>query len=64
MIYGTIKNGFVEEFVGNVLRYTKAEGNTMYYIQIINPTEKDFNDAGYYRLSCFEEGCFDEKALV
>ncbi len=63
-MYARTRNGFTEEFVGSVLRYTKVEGNTMYYIQIINPTEKDFNDAGYYRQPYFEEGCFDEKALV
>ena len=39
-----------QEFYGDILQYTRDEDGTMYYIQIINPTERDFNDAGFYRV--------------
>jgi len=54
-MYAKLSNGYLEEFNGTCLRYTKTENGTMYYVQIINPTETDFNDAGYYRVILPEE---------
>ena len=35
----------IEEFPAESLRYTKTEEGSMYYVQIINPTDKEFEDA-------------------
>lgn len=49
-MYARVVNGVEQEFYGDILQYTRDEDGTMYYIQIINPTERDFNDAGFYRV--------------
>lgn len=49
-MYARVVNGIEEEFYGDTLQYTRTENGTMYYIQIINPTERDFNEAGFYRV--------------
>lgn len=49
-MYARITNGGIEEYTGGMLQYTKTEDGNMYYVQIINPDEKDLNDAGYYRV--------------
>lgn len=50
-MYARLKSGVLEEFVGESLSYTKTENGTMYYIRIINPTEKEFGEAGYFKVS-------------
>ena len=35
----------IEEFIGESIRYTETEGDSMYYVQIINPTDKEICDA-------------------
>lgn len=34
----------IEEFPAESLRYTKTEEGSMYYVQIINPTDKELED--------------------
>lgn len=31
----------IEDFIGESIRYTETDGNSMYYVQIINPTDKE-----------------------
>ena len=35
----------IEDFLGENIRYTESEGGSMYYVQIINPTDKEICDA-------------------
>lgn len=58
-MYARLRNGIVEEFCGDTLRYTRVENGIMYYIQIINPTESDFNEAGFYQVRDDENGGFE-----
>ena len=34
----------IEDFLGESIRYTESEGGSMYYVQIINPTDKEISD--------------------
>ncbi len=54
----------IEDFPAESLCYTKAEDGIMYYIQIINPTDKEFSDAGYrhecgFVCDCLVGGIFE-----
>ena len=59
-MFARVVNGVEEEFFGDTLQYTRTENGTMYYIQIINPTERDLNEAGFYRVNTTQ----DEKKEV
>lgn len=50
-MYVRLKSGILEEFEGTSLNYTKTENGVMYYIRIINPTAKEFGEAGYFETS-------------
>ena len=65
-MYARLKEGILEEFVGESLNYTKTENGTMYYISIINPTEKEFGDAGYFNASeeLAARLCIKERGIV
>jgi predicted ATP-dependent Lon-type protease len=39
----------LEEFFGESLRYIENDGNTTYYVQIVNPTESQLLCAGLCR---------------
>lgn len=49
-MYAKLTEGNLEVFSGGVLRYTTWEDGIMYYVQVINPGETDFNEAGYYKV--------------
>ena len=38
-----------DDFWGESLRYTENGGDKMYYVQIINPTDRQLFDMGYLR---------------
>ena len=59
-MYAKFKDGNLEVFKDKILRYTTHVDGILYYVQVINPGEPDFNDAGYHKVVA-EDGITAEK---
>ncbi len=49
-MYAKIADEKLEVFDEKILKYTKEVDGELYYIQVINPGEAEFNDALYYKV--------------
>jgi len=49
-MYGKLTNGNLDIFNDKMLCYTVEEDGVKYYVTCVNPDEKNFNEAGYYKL--------------
>ena len=55
-MYAKLEEGKLIPFEGNWLQYNVVEDDVLYYVQVFNPTEQEFNEAGYYKVINPESG--------
>ena len=49
-MYAKLTDGKLNVLSGNMIKYTITEDDVLYYVQVINPNEKELNKAGYYKV--------------
>lgn len=62
-MYAKLKDGKLIKFEGKKLSYTITKDEEVYYVTVINPSEEEFAEAGYYEVVADEEQLKNENTI-